>query len=404
MNIVICSYDFGPVSSEGICTERLVQALLAEGCEVTLATSKAAKVRFSHENFRAVSLPTWPGRLHKLFTLLTRIFGGVQLHGPHYAWVYRVWALKFQAFPTLIYGRALPFSSLVAAGYLSKRFGVPLVTHFSDPVPDPWKEQDCPEVTRLLPGAGRIVQDSQAVTFPTIEGLAYQERVLSVNLDAKGFVLNHIAPPPSYLPPRKSSTGKIFGYFGAFYEMRTGFALLEGFAEHLRSYPDSRFVCVGTSPEAVLPTASRLGILEAVSVHARVDDIRPMMGEVDVLVSVDAAFGPAIFLPTKLVEYLVVNRPILLISPADSPGAVLARRFDRTVVHVATESPEAIAEGLRRTGELDADKSDYAERFARMDEFSGRIVAKRFLDKMMNLKIGQKPALVGINYPQLAKE
>jgi len=391
MKLLICSYDFGPVSSEGICTERLVRALLEAGCDVTLATSKTAKVRFNHDNFRAVLLPSWPGRMHKLFTLLTRLLGGIQIHGPHYAWIYRVWGLKLQVRPDLVYGRALPFSSAVAARYLAKRFGIPLVTHFSDPVPDPWKALDCPEVTRMLPGARRVVQDSQAVTFPTLEGLVHQSRVLSVNLDSKGFVLNHIAPPSIYLTPHESRTSKIFGYFGAFYEMRTGLALLEGFAKYLRSYPDSRLVCVGTNPESVLPSATRMGILEAVSVRARVDDIRPMMVEVDVLVSVDAAFGPAIFLPTKLVEYLVVNRPILLISPSDSPGAALARRFERTVVHVANETPDAIADGMRRAGELETCESAYVERFVGMDEFKSCVVAKRFLDEMVKHEIAPQP-------------
>jgi len=243
-------------------------------------------------------------------------------------------------------------------------------------------EQGGYEFRRLVPGAEQVVREATAATFTTHQAMTYQQEVLSVDLEKKSFVLNHIAPPPAFLPRRPPGEERTYSYFGGFYGKRTASALLEGFALHLRSAPNSRFICAGTSPQAVLPDAERLGISAAVKVCSRVDDIRPLMAETDVLVSVDAASGPPVFLSTKLVEYLVVNRPVLLISPARSPGAALARRFERTVIHVSREDPEAIADGLNRAGETQAEDPEYAARFARMDEFSAHVVARRFLDEI----------------------
>lgn len=387
LKLLICSYDFGPVSPEGICTERLVQAFLAEGCKVALATSTSAKIRFQHQNFLPVTLPTWPGRPHRLWTLLARIGGQIQLPGPHYAWILRMRALHLQETPDLIYGRALPFSSAAAARALARRIAVPWLIHFSDPVPDAWLEQDSVEFRHLQPGVRRVTEESSAVSFPTAEGLSHQEQILSLELKSKSFVLNHIAPPPRLLPTRPPGRAKVFGYFGAFYGKRTATALLEGFAQHLRSHPEARLLCVGSNPASVLPDARRLGIQAAVAVHERVDDIYPVMATVDVLVSLDAMTGPAIFMPTKMVEYFVVNRPILLISPATSPGAALSERFQRTVVHVWETAPDVIAEGFRKAGEVKAGGAEYADRFAGMEPFSSKAVARYFLAEVERRQI-----------------
>jgi glycosyltransferase involved in cell wall biosynthesis len=389
VRILICSFDFGPVSSEGICTERLVEAFLAEGIWVTLVTSSTAKIRFHHDRFHPVTLPTWPHRPHTLFTFLIGLLGGIRLSGAHYAWVHRVSNFKFQDRPDLIYGRALPFSSAVSAHALAMRLGVPLVTHFSDPLPCPWDEEDSQGFQLMMGGVKKVIAGSLAVTFTTQQAMDYQERMLNANLSDVGFVLNHIAPKPTYLPIRKGGPGRTFGYFGGFYGKRTASVLLEGFALHLHSHPHSRLLCVGTDPDVVVPDINRLGIGDSVRVHGRVSDVRPLMDDIDVLLSVDATAGPAIFLPTKLVESLVVNRPVLLLSPATSPGASLARRFQRTVVHASKTSPQAVAEGLRLAKNIEATEAEYRDRFLGMEEFGAQVVARRFLAEMENRNIGK---------------
>lgn len=373
-HVLICSNEFD-VGAEGICTGRLTRALLDAGCRVTVATTPRARTTYRHELLQYEVLPTAPARPSKLLFRLGPLLGHVATYD--YIWSRRVAHLRLKELPDLVYGRANPFSSAAAAHGLAVRRKLPLWTHFSDPVPSPWHDPKHADYGLLLGGARRLGRESQALTLTNAQALAFEQKVLSVNLDA--FVLNHVAPQPVFLPPRKNVSGRVFAYFGLFYAERKAHALLEGFHQHLRHYPEDRLLFVGTEPQTVLPEAERLGISQVVRVMARVDDVRQVMGEVDVLVATDSFLGVPVFLSTKLVEYLMVNRPVVLISPAQSPGTQLLARFPETAKVATSEAAQIVSEGLAAAASIQSDDSAYQTRFAKMEDFSPRAVSRRFL-------------------------
>jgi hypothetical protein len=205
--------------------------------------------------------------------------------------------------------------------------------------------------------------------------------MLDEHLSTKAFVLNHIAPEPSFLQPKRPAAGKVFGYFGLFYGKRNASALLRGFKQHLQLNPFDSFLFVGTHPETVLPQAAELGISANVRVLPRVDQVRHAMTEVDVLVATDSFSAPPVFLSTKLVEYLVVNRTVLLISPKQSPGAQLLVQAPQSCILVDAEETEAVRRGLASAAACAANTPAFDQRFALMTPFSGSSVAAQFLEQ-----------------------
>jgi hypothetical protein len=225
----------------------------------------------------------------------------------------------------------------------------------------------------------QIVEASAAITFTNSEALAYQERILSLPIKDRAFVLNHIAPEPVFFPDHERSDEATLVYAGTFSGKRTARPLLKGFALYLQYSPSSSFYFVGPQASAILPEACRLKIAERIKIWPWVKNPRTFFEQASILVAVDSADGEAVFLSTKLIEYLVVNRPVLLLSPRESPGAQLTQRFCSTVKLVCNENARAICEGMIFLKYTKSDKDEYLDRFKIMEEFNGSAVAALFL-------------------------
>lgn len=374
MRLLISSYHFDAMP-EGICTGRLVRALLNAGCRITLVTSDEADCAFAHPQLEYVRVPS-PRVPHLVFALLSRLY---RAPGSFVLWCRRV-AAKAAGLERhdLIYGRSAPISSAEAARLIAGRLRRPYWIHYSDPFPAPWVAAGTHLFRRLRHYSRRLLRPAQAITFTTPEALAFQEKCLGFPLAEKSFVLPHVAPEPAWLPAR-SEPPSTFAYLGSFYGKRNARALLEGFARHRQSRPGSRFVFVGADPATVLPDAERLGIVAAVEVRPRVKDVKPAMADADVLVALDADFGEPVFMTTKIVEYLMVNRTVLMVSPESSSSARLVRRFPETAILAPGEDPARIAASMTAALQLRGGREDFARRFQGMSDFSAPRVAAQFL-------------------------
>lgn len=92
--------------------------------------------------------------------------------------------------------------------------------------------------------------------------------------------------------------------------------------------------------------------------------------------AVDSEVGEPVLLSTRMVEYMVVNRPVLLISPTESPAARLARLSPSTVIRAEPGDAAGIARAMRVLSELAVSPEDYQRRFeATMRNHAGDRVA-----------------------------
>jgi len=382
LHICICTFEYGTSQGpEGICTRRLAEALHREGARVTVITSEKAETTSGEQVGPKViavsSQPFCPVLLwHQLEKILCnwRLFG----NNYHFFWQARVWLQRLPEGVNVIYGRSMPLSGCLAAWRLARKNRLPLFIHFSDPVLSPWY-RPAPMPLRLLRRYYRkLVSAATGISFVTTDAIAYSEQTMKISLAGKAFVLPHVGPAPMRLGHKSGETLPVFLYAGRFYGARTPEKLLAGFAKFLERSPGAIFRFLGAQPESINPEAFRLGVSGSVEILPFTRDVSKAFGEADVLVALDAFEGAPVFMSTKIIEYLSTDRPVLLLSPRNSPASRLVSRFPGTALSVGNDA-EDIASAMENLLARSRGDEAFQRRFKAMEEFSPSQVARSLI-------------------------
>ena len=248
---------------------------------------------------------------------------------------------------------AQPMSDHLAGLRLSRALGVPWIAHFSDPWTDnPFVDQGAwvRALNRRMERA--VIAAADRVVFTSQQTLELVMAKYPADWRQRAHVLPHCFDPDQYGGGIPASPRLIFRYLGGFYKDRSPLPLLDALHVLQRRAPELlsavQFEFVG-SGMAGAPWLERLQGLPTglVLVSSSIDyrDSLRLMAESDVLLVIDAPFDSSVFLPSKLVDYLGAERPILAITP---PGAAaeLVRRLGGYVVSPGDDT--AIAAILER--------------------------------------------------------
>ena len=155
------------------------------------------------------------------------------------------------------------------------------------------------------------------------------------------------------LPPRAAASGSgrlHLVYTGRFYEgIRTPEPLLRALAALARRRPlaqELHVTFVGTPVPAHARLAARLGLGGVVEFTGRVPfaESAGRAAAADVLLVIDAPADENLFLPSKLVDYLPLDRPILGLTPPRGASADVIRPLGYPVV--APDDEAAIASAI----------------------------------------------------------
>ena len=234
-----------------------------------------------------------------------------------------------------------PWSDHLVGLRVHRAMKLPWVAHFSDP----WV--DSPYL-RSLPAQRRAAQRMEEDVIREADGLVFVTRqmadlVMKKYPDAwrdKAGVVPHGFEPASVPKPGQSRRGSgpmRLVYTGRFYEdLRTPASMLQALArinarEPLADALDVTFV--GPHVTSFASEAARLGVDALVHFRDRVPpaEAAAIANAADALLVIDApADGPSPFLPSKLVEYLPLRKPILGITPAGAAAELLERLVCRT--------------------------------------------------------------------------
>jgi glycosyltransferase involved in cell wall biosynthesis len=378
MHILICSFEYGwGQGAEGICTMRLAEALAAAGERVTVLTSDQADCRLPAGGSQ-IHVSAKPFAPQRAFAFLRRIVGRFLHTDFEMFWRRRIRAVALPSDVDVVYGRAMPLAGIVAAKEVANRLRRPLLVHFSDPPLSPWYAP--PPLARKwrLRHCIESVERAAKVSFTTEAALGYSRSTLGLPLGDKGFVLHHVAPAPTYLPRREPAQAPVYLYAGHFYGNRQPTSLLAAFKQVLAQLPDARFRFVGTDPAAVEKEATQAGVRHAVDILPFTRDVAAECARADVLVAIDAADRESPFLSTKLVEYLMVDRMALVVTPRGSPSDLLAARAPRTTISVPDRHAD-IVDGMFTAARAAPGPQAFEERFASMRDFSAESVAACFV-------------------------
>lgn len=258
----------------------------------------------------------------------------------------------------VIYSRACyHVSNMIGLGL--KRFtGLPWVAYFSDPwvdnpYPTHWKLTRLQRKTRQRIEKA-VIREADALIFVTQQTAdlvmnkypaAWRDKVHVIPHGYDVEVLETLVPPP---PTSKKLR---FVYTGTFYPgIRTPDGLLRGLELLNRRVPlndQIEFVLIGSGAKMYEPAAREMGLDHLIEFREAVPFVESMQGasEADVLLLIDAPnSASSVFLPSKLIDYLIFKKPILGLTPLQGAAADLLRRLECPVV--APDNVPAIAEAV----------------------------------------------------------
>lgn len=234
--------------------------------------------------------------------------------------------------PDIVYTRAQPFSTHVVGLALKSQFGLPWVAHFSDP----WAHNPMIERPRH---ARRWNEKMERSTVDRADGLVFvcaRNRDLVVRSDeaavAKSLLLPHCFAWPLYfsLSPAPYHGRLHILHAGSLYGRRSPRVVLQALSLLKTSAPDA------ASTLCVTFVGDHLREHEALARNLVLDGLvkfLPAVGYTESLSIASTAHAFVVieapddaegtFLPSKIFDYLPLQRPILGLSPLNGPAARL---------------------------------------------------------------------------------
>lgn len=256
----------------------------------------------------------------------------------------------------LIVSFAQPWSDHLIGLRLHRETGLPWVAHFSDPwVDSPYQPHGEWLRSRAAAMEAAVVATATQLVFVNTYTL---DRVMAKYPDAwraKAHVIPQGWESEQLLSCERPSGGPLHVvYTGRFYDRaRTPGAVLTALADvnrrlTLAGMLDVEFV--GAGMQAYESQARALGLDTCVRFSGRLTprQARERAAQADVLLAIDAPAGegPSLFLPSKLIDYLPLGKPILAVTPLTGPTADLVRQLG--YLPVAPDDTHGIAEALKQ--------------------------------------------------------
>jgi glycosyltransferase involved in cell wall biosynthesis len=302
----------------------------------------------------------------------------------------------------VVYSRSLPTVGHIAGYWCAHSLELPWVVSMNDP----WDTFAVPgrgnEGTWLYRKASehwlrRTLKNADLVIYPSDRLRCHHERITGLSRSA--IVIPHVgqsAASDSMSDKRRQPLFRLVhaGKLGANEKpYRHTNALLLGLRGFLSSQPDAkesvRLILVGPGDSETNNEIARLSLQHNIEVADQVsyEDSLAYISGANVCILVEAALSEGIFLPSKLVDYLVARKPILALSPRVGVVEDLARRggIMRVDVDDASEVQGAIATlyAQYRRGSLES----LAPTNALANDFSANIIAEQFMSAIQPLQV-----------------
>jgi hypothetical protein len=408
--ILCISPYFPPMrDSEAFCSGKFVHALMDSGAEITVI-AYADKVGWDGDrspiwkSLEKVTLrlptPVRKGRLD----LLKKV---VQYQTPLWTrWtsaaieeatrVHR--ARPFDA----IYSRSLPMFGHIVAYWCAQELDLPWIANLNDPWDvrlDPsWTEKE--EFSLGTPASSfwmkRTLRNADLVTYPADRLRRHHSKLCPMQHRWK--IFPHVGirtgsssksspghPPSTFHLVHAGKLGSSTG------SGRSPMALLEALRMFLEDFPEARgnvlFTLVGPEDKSTTERIRELGLPGIVVSVGRTDYEESLrhVQSASVCVLVEADIAEGIFLPSKLVDYISAQKPVLALSPRIGEIADLVPGGGITRVDAA-DAP-GIRDAIRGLHQ-DFRKGTLALRSpsgAQVDQFRPELVANQFLQTVREL-------------------
>ena len=229
-----------------------------------------------------------------------------------------------------------PFDSHLVGLFLAKEFNIPWVASFSDPwpssyMPAPYGACRLPILSRLQERRVRsVMEHCSAVHMPNQFGIGLMEKMSGVCLGRKGYSIPHVAN----MVKRAEGSPLIKDWLvhvGSLDRERVSVELVEAI-KRVRSVYRRKFnglMLVGPVCQEFRDLVSSLGAEDCVKYIGTVSPemATEISGSAYALLVMEANMPSSPFLPSKFADYACIGRPIIAVTPEESPIREYLGRF-----------------------------------------------------------------------------
>lgn len=346
MRILIIGMNVGRTAG-GIVAERLIHGLssihqidvLTANYNPSLDLSRVCNIIISKKSF------IHP-RIHKL--LIT--FFSVEL--PDYFWGWKSMRLlkskKFIqydiVFSILSYHN---YASLIAGARIAREYNCKYAVHTLDAIPAPGWSEDYIYIKGVKRLVAKYLSKADALFSTNNQMLAYQ---LSTFKYVRNLITNVIYNPSNgefKEFPFSKCEADYFVYTGGIYRPRTDKYLLEGFEKLLKLYPDSYLIFVGNYwlPSSFQNLNQRT--LDRIKVLPFTQELDPYYSCATALIDIDPDVEKDVFLSSKIVNYIMINRIIISETGKNSPSRNLFKNIDSIIQ--CDHDPDQLFEAMKKS-------------------------------------------------------
>jgi glycosyltransferase involved in cell wall biosynthesis len=386
--LLAISWDMPPLSGpRAVQVSRTVKYLVPLGWESSVVCFAPRSRRYNQDPDLAARLrapagvtlvPVPSPEEHWFFRALWRVVPPIKrLPDEKWVWIARasrvVRQLATRQRFDVLASFAQPWSNHLIALRVQRATGLPWVAHFSDPWTDsPYLRGGRWQWRLWRRMEADVIRQANAIVFVNART---SERVMGKYPDAwrtKAHVVPHGFDGGERRPKAAASVdGRLhLVYTGRFYEgIRTPEPMLRALATLSRCRPlaqELHVTFVGTPVPAHARLAATLGLGGLVEFTGRVSfaESAALAAAADVLLVIDAPSDDSLFLPSKLIDYLPLAKPILGLTPPRGASADVLRPLGHPIV--APDDEAAIASAIealidrKREGRLGVPASHHA--------------------------------------------
>ncbi len=299
-------------------------------------------------------------------------------------WVYKnlpraIWAVLGQKYDAVITFTSMNyFPSIDLGRKLAKFLGVKWAIYTVDGIPSPveWLNGNTLIHSLLSHYLNKACRKADYIFSSNEYMMGYQQKICHEFQGKWGYLYTPHKQKQTY--EKTAHEGYRFLYTGALYGLRRIDGLLAGFRRFIKEHPGSQLIFVGDVAPTYLDNGIDLIESKNLILHPFTQDLSAFYQEADVLLDIAAKLDNDVFLSSKIISYLPIDRPILAISGNNSPSRGIMGGID-SILHCHDEENDAY-NGLCRS--IEAIGKGIDDRAQLIQEFDAETIAKKLYDSL----------------------